>query len=377
MNDPGMIGGARFGRIWAMIVKEMWAVLRDPRARISLVLPPIIQLFILGFANTLEVKNITIGVLDNDGGYWSSEFVSHLAGSPNVSRIVRLQSPGELQDAIDNRRIIAAVAFQSDFSGDVAAGRPADVQVIFDGRRSNASQIVAGYVERIAADVSADIRPNRRASHSSTAVTHWFNPNLEYLWFTMPALIVLIGAVSAMVVTSQAVARERELGTFEQLMVSPLLVHEILIGKLAPPFLIGLFNGTLYLILIPTVFGVPFMGSVVLFYLAFIPYLLSMMGLGMLVSSLCRTQQQAFLGDFMVVVPVSLLSGFASPVDNMPHWLQLISLLNPLRHFMAVAEGLFLKGMPAIDVFANTWPLVAIAAVTLAVSAHFFRSRME
>ena len=372
-----MTGGARLGRIWAMIVKELWAVLRDPRARLMLVLPPIVQLFVLGFATTLEVKNISVGVLNRDNGHWSAEFVSRLAGSPNVKEILWLKSPDDLRDAIDNRRVIAAISFASDFSADVSAGRPATAQVIFDGRRSNASQIVAGYLETIAAGLGADVRPARMMARSATVTTHWFNPNLDYLWFTMPSLIVTIGAISALVVTAQSVARERELGTFEQLMVSPLLVHEILIGKMTPPLMVGLLNGTLYLVLMTQLFGVPLKGSVLLFYIAFIFYLLSLIGVGMLVSSLCKTQQQAFLGTFLVTVPTILLSGFASPVDNMPYWLQIISLLNPLRHFLVVVEGIMLKGMPAADVLANTWPLAATAALTLPVSAYFFRKRME
>ncbi len=374
-----MMAGTRPGRVVAMIIKELWAVLRDPRARITLILPPILQLVLFGLATTLEVKNIDIGVLDRDGGYWSSEFVSRLAGSPNVHEIVRLHSLTDLRDAIDNRRVIAAVAFDQGFSADVAAHRPATIQAILDGRRSNAAQIVSGYLDHIAADVGADITPatTRVLSRSATSTTHWFNPNLEYLWFTMPALIVIIGAVSAMSVTAQSVARERELGTFEQLMVSPLLVHEILIGKMVPPLIVGLFNGTLYLLVIPTIFGVPLTGSVFLFYVALVFYLLALSGVGMLVSTLAYTQQQAFLGMFLISVPAILLSGYASPIDNMPRWLQILSLANPPRHFLVVVEGVFLKAMPARDILSNIWPLMVIAAITLSVSAHFFRSRME
>ncbi|MCJ8156898.1 ABC transporter permease [Sphingomonas sp. LaA6.9] len=366
----------KFARIRAIIVKELLAVLRDPHARIVLVVPPLIQLILFSFATTLEVKNIDIAIYDRDSGVWSQEFTQRLAGSPNVRRIVPVRSPQEFRRVIDTRKVIAAIAFDENFSRDVAAGRPATIPAVFDGRRSNAAQIVAGYLDRIAADTGASIRPSATPMGQSL-VTHWFNPNLDYLWFTMPALIVIIGAVSALAVTAQSVARERELGTFDQLMVSPLRVHEILIGKMVAPLLVGLFNGTLYLAVIPTIFGVPLTGSILLFYLALIFYLLALIGLGMLISSMSQTQQQAFLGMFLVSVPAILLSGYASPVDNMPGWLQMISLANPPRHFLVVTEGVFLKAMPAADVLSNIWPLMLIAAVTLTASSILFRSRME
>ena len=368
---------AAFSRLMAIIVKEMWAVLRDPRARIVLVVPPLLQLFVLGFATTLEVKNFDVGVYDRDGGVWAREFTQRLAGSPNVRRIVPIGSSAELRDAVDNRKVIAAVVLDQRFSADVAAGRPATVQAILDGRRSNAAQIVAGYLERIAGELGADVRPVDARRGGRSVVMHWFNPNLDYLWFTMPALVVIISTVSGLAVTGQSVARERELGTFDQLMVSPLRVHEILIGKMVPPLIVGTLNATLYLILIPTVFGVPLSGSVPLFYLALFFYLLALIGVGMLVSSLSQTQQQAFLGMFLVTVPAILLSGYASPVDNMPGWLQIIAQANPPKHFLVVSEGVFLKAMPAREILANTWPLMLIASVTLSASALLFRSRME
>ncbi|MEO8938151.1 MAG: ABC transporter permease [Burkholderiaceae bacterium] len=364
------------GRLVAMIVKELWAVLRDPRARIILVVPPVLQLILFSAAATLEVKNFDIGVDDRDQGAASTEFINQLAGSPNVRRLLRIASPQALRAAIDNRQVVAVVSFDEGFSRDVAAGRNATVHVTFDGRRSNAAQIIASYLTRIAASVGAVLKPGSRAG-GDTVVTNWFNPNLDYLWFIMPSLLVTISAISAMSVTAQSVARERELGTFDQLMVSPLRIHEILIGKMTPPFLVGLFNGTVYLIVIPVFYGVPMMGSVPLFYGALAIYLLSVIGIGMVVSSVTQTQQQAFLGMFLVTVPTTLLSGFTSPVENMPTWLQWIAEANPLKHFLIISEGLFLKAMPAADVFANTWPLVVIAIVTLSTAVVQFRSRLE
>ncbi|OYY67853.1 ABC transporter permease [Sphingomonas sp. 28-63-12] len=371
-----MSGG---GRILAMIVKELWAVLRDPRGRITLVLPPLIQLILFSAAATLEVKNVTIGIYDRDRGPAASEFINQLAGSPNVQGLVRIDSPQALRRAIDDQRVIAALVFDQGFSRDVAAHRPATVQAIFDGRRSNAAQITASYFDQIAASVGAAVRPGnaRSPARGQVLINNWFNPNLDFLWFIMPSLVAIICAISALSVTVQSVARERELGTFDQLMVSPLRLHEILIGKMAPPFLIGMFNGTLYLIVIPLFYGVPMTGSVLLFYGALTVFLLAVIGIGMVVSAIAHTQQQAFLGMFLVTVPMTLLSGFTSPFENMPGWLQLIAEANPQKHFLIITEGLFLKAMPLADVFANTWPMMIIAAVTLTAATLQFRSRVE
>lgn len=370
-----------WGRLKAVVIKELWAILRDPRARIILIVPPIVQLCVFGFASTLEVKNFDVAVYDRDGGPWSQEFVQRLAGSPNVGRILSVRSPAAARAAIDNRAVIAVLTFDQAFSANVAAHRPAVIAAVYDGRRSNAAQIVAGYLERIVADmgvsIAATLRAPAPASRSQLLVSNWFNPNLDYMWFTMPGLLVIISMVSALAVTAQTVARERELGTFDQLMVSPLRVHEILIGKMVPPLLVGIVNSTLYLLIIPTLFGVPLTGNLPLFYFALVVYMCALTGIGMLVSALSLTQQQAFLGSFLVMVPVILLSGYASPVDNMPDWLQLVAQANPAKHFLVVSEGVFLKAMTGRQILANTWPLAAIAAVTLAASSLLFRSRME
>lgn len=367
-------------RLKSIIIKELWAILRDPRTRIILLGPPVLQLFIFGLATTLEVKNMTLGVLDRDGGFWSQEVLQRVAGSPNVSRIISLKSEQDLREAIDRQHVIAALRFDSHFSADVASGRGGVIGLVSDGRRSNAAQIVSSYLDQIAAGVGASVS---KAASQATAVsmgavvTNWFNRNLDYLWFTMPALIAVMSAISAMSVVAQSVARERELGTYDQLMVSPLRVGEILVGKMLPPVLVGTFITTVYVLLIPLVFGVPLTGSVALLYGALFIYLLALTGVGMLVSVLSATQQQAFLGMFLVAIPVILLSGYASPVDNMPDWLQLIAHLDPATYFLRVTEGVFLKAMPASDVLNNCWPLALICVGTLSASALLFRSRME
>ncbi|CAN5328026.1 ABC transporter permease [soil metagenome] len=363
-------------RLRAMIVKEIWAALRDPKARLTLIMPALLQLFIFSYSTTLDVSNVAIGVLDRSGGAHATELVSRVAGSPVFKSVIRLDSPAALRRAIDDQDIIGAIVLDPDFDRLLDQRRPATVGMVLDGRKSNAAQIVSGYVSRIAVEVGGDLMP-RRMRMGATAVTHWYNPSLDFVWFTLPSLIAIITMVGAVAVTSQTVARERELGTFDQLMVSPLRIHEILIGKTVPPFLIGLFNATLFLVLAQVVFGVPFTGSVLLFYLGLSFYTLSLVGVGLFVSSVCATQQQAFLGSFLVTTPLIMLSGYASPVENMPGWMQILSYGDPVRYFLVIVQGLFLKAMPASGVFHQLWPLVLISAVTLGVSAWLFRVRME
>lgn len=373
----GLLLSLGLGRLAAMIVKELWAVLRDPKTRIVLFVPPLMQLFIFTFATTLDVKNVDIGVLDRSSGVHSTDLVQRIAGSPNFRRIVPLASTTQLREAVDNQRVIAALVIEQDFDRKLARGEPATIGVVLDGRRSNAAQIVAGYLNLIVGTMGAELAPRRAAAGGGSVVTNWYNPSLDFIWFTLPSLVAIITAVSGLAITSQSVARERELGTFDQLMVSPLRVHEILIGKMVPPFIIGIINGSLYLIVAPLVFGVPFTGSLLLFFVSLATYLLALIGMGMVVSAAAQTQQQAFLGVFLVTTPLILLSGYASPIDNMPGWLQPVTYLDPARYFLVIVQGLFLKAIPAGAVFHQLWPMALIACATLAAAAWLFRARME
>lgn len=365
-------------RLRAMIVKEIWAVLRDPKTRIVLVVPPLLQLFIFTFATTLDVRNADLGLLARSHGHATTELIQRLDGSPFIRRLVPLASERDLARAIDDQKVIGALVVAESFDRDVAAGRPATLGLVLDGRRSNAAQIVGGYVGQIAGSVGSDVSTvTRPTAPGRSAVTNWYNPALDYVWFTIPSLIAIIVMIAGLSITSQSVARERELGTFDQLMVSPLRVHEILIGKMVPPLLIGLFNATVYLILGRLIFGVPFRGSLLLFYPAMIVYMLALIGVGMLVSAASKTQQQAFLGSFLATTPLMLLSGYASPIDNMPGWLQTITLADPVRYFIVIVQGLFLKAMPAWAVLENVWPMAIISVVTLSAAAYLFRARME
>ncbi len=366
-------------RLASLVVKELLVLLRDPRSVFVLITPPLVQLFVFAFAATLEVKNVRLVVLNRDEGAAGLELVRRIQGSATFSDVMPVHRPQELRGAIDEQRAIAAIQIEPGFSSDVAAGRPARVQVLLDGRRSNAAQIVSGYLSEILAGFLAEAnqREHRAATVPRVVARNWFNPNLVFRWFIVPGLVAMIAQVMGVVVTALSVARERELGTFDQLMVSPLRTHEVLLGKTVPPVLIGLFDVTLYLVVAVTIAGVPFRGSLGLLYASAFFFLAAVVGIGLFISALCSTQQQAILGAVLFVTPATMLSGFATPIENMPGWLQTLTLVNPLRHFLVITRGLFLKALDAEAVLRNTLPLLLIALVTLTAAAWLFRRRME
>ncbi|MGO4437160.1 ABC transporter permease [Rhizobium sp. RAF56] len=366
-------------RLKALIVKELLAVLRDPKGRMILIGPPILQLFIFSYAATLEVRNVDLMVLNRDSGHWGQELVERIQGSPTFRSISFADNQVAVHDAIESEAVIAAVSIGADFSRNIEAATPADLQIILDGRRSNASQIVAGYLNEIAGRLAAETPSGKRAAAQTvqTVPRNWFNANLTYQWFMVPNLIASIALLIGLIVTALSIARERELGTFDQLMVSPLRNHEILIGKLVPPMMIGLFHITVYVLAAVFFFQIPLRGSLFLLYGSGIFYLASVAGVGLFISALSMTQQQAILGAFLFMVPALLLSGFATPIENMPQWLQPITIVNPLRYFLVIVKGVFLKDIPVEEVVRQTVPLVLISIATLGAAAWLFRRRLE
>jgi ABC-2 type transport system permease protein len=366
-------------RIRCLIVKEFLAVWRDKKSRIILIVPPVIQMLIFSFAATQEVKHVPIAVLNKDSGILARDLVARIEGSPNFSRVIHLGSDAEVAPTLDAGRALMVVHVGPDFSRRVAARQPAQVQLLLDGRRSNAAQIVAGYGGAIIARYDAELATSRAAPPPASEVVArvWFNPNLDAQWSTVPALVAILTTLMGLMITGMSVARERELGTFEQLLVSPLSPTEILIGKSVPALVIGVGEASGMVLVGILVFKVPFRGSVGLLYLSMLVYLAALIGVGLFVSSLARTQQQAILYSFVFMVPAVLLSGFATPVENMPDWLQSVSLADPIRHFIVILKGLFLKDLPAAEVARHLVPLVAIASVTLLAANWLFRRRME
>ncbi len=366
-------------RLRALIIKELLALLRDPKGRMVLIMPPLLQLVIFSFAATLDVENVSVAVLNQDTGVWSREMIQRLESAGTFSRIEPLTEQRQIAPIIDRREVLLVVRIGSGFSARIEAGGTGQVQMVLDGRRSNAAQIVQGYVATIIDRLNTDITARQGATPTGQVAVlerSWFNPNLDYQWFTVPSLVAMITMLIGVLVTALSVARERELGTFDQLLVSPYRPMEILIGKTVPSLLIGLTHATLFIVVAVTVFHIPFTGSLPMLYASMVVYLSAVIGIGLFISSISMTQQQAILGAFLFTAPAILLSGFATPVENMPGWLQDVTVVNPLRHFLVIVRGVFLKDMPAASILDNTLPLVLIAAVTLTAAAWMFRRRL-
>jgi ABC-2 type transport system permease protein len=365
-------------RIRALIIKEMLAILRDKKSRMVLIVPPLIQLFIFSFAATQEVKNQTLAILNSDHGKPALVLEQDFAAASTFSKVIHLQRPEEIAPIINEQQAIAVLQIPQNFSHDIELGQAAEVSFILDGRKTNAAQIVQGYAVRIInryRDELATVTGQR--SGVTLIARNWFNPNLDFRWYTVPSLVCILTTVIGLIVTGLTVAREREMGTFEQLLVSPLHPLEILLGKALPALLVAMIEGAMIVLIGVFLLQVPFNGSVPLLFASMSVFLLAIIGVGLFVSSLSMTQQQAVLGSFMFLVPATILSGFASPIENMPHWLQTVSYGNPLRYFMTIVRGIFLKDIPASVVWTQTWPMAIIACITLSMATWLFKKRME
>jgi len=374
-------------RLLAIVRKELITMLRDPRARLSLIIPPIIQLFVFSSAATMEVKNIAVAVVDLDRGPYALDVQQRLAGSRSFTRLPRYANVASARGALEREQVIGILVLPSGFSADLTAGRPASAQLLLDGRRSNAAQISAQYVSTIIAAEGVPLSgapPDARAAggagpvpaaNAAVVIDNWFNPNLEYQWFMMPNLVGMLSLGVALMITALSVARERELGTFDQTLVSPATPIEIALGKLLPPLLVASVQATLYLLIVTLLYGVPFRGNLLVFYAAILTFAEACAGVGLFISSLVHTQQQAFLGAFAVLLPFALLSGFATPVENMPWWLQFVTTVNPLAHMLRLMQGLFLKGASVASMTPDLVKLLEIALCTTAAAVLLFRRK--
>ena len=364
-------------RIATLIRKELQALLQDRQSRTLLIVPVILQLAIFPFAATLEVKNNTLAVFNEDAGAESVELIQRLSQARAFTRMLFVHSEEELRRTIDRQEALIVLRFSPEFSRSLAAGKPTPLQAILDGRRSNGGQIALGYIRQIVQGYLADRDASgARVAKSEVIVRHWFYPNLDYVRHIIPSLVAIITTISTLIVTSLSVAREREQGTFDQLLVSPLTPGMIMVGKTVPALIVAASQATIILSAGVLVYRIPFQGSLALLYGSMFFYILALAGFGLLISSICSTQQQAFLGVFSFMMPAVLLSGFPSPVENMPQWLQYVDWLNPLRYFIIIVKGVFLKDIGVHELLHPLWPLVVIAVITLGLADWMFRKRL-
>jgi ABC-2 type transport system permease protein len=366
-----------FERIKHIVIKEFIQLLRDKRMRFFLIVPPVVQLMMFGYVVTMDVERIPTAVYDLDRSALSRELVRRLSASGYFVMHDEPVSSRDILDLLDRGKVLCVIQINGDFQEKVRKGIPTAVQVLVDGTDSNTALIALGYVDRIVAKFGADKAgaPAVRTARIDLRTRAWYNPDLRSRNYNVPGVIASIVMLICLMLTAMAIVREREVGTMEQLMVTPLRPSELMLGKTIPFALIGFVDMGLITVIGVLWFGVPIHGSLLLLLAATAVYILCALGIGLFISTISRTQQQALMATMLFYMPAILLSGFAFPVENMPEFFQYVTYLNPLRYYLIIIRGIFLKGIG----FSLLWPQIAglfiLGSSVLALSALRFKKR--
>jgi len=366
-------------RLKQMLIKEFIQVFRDKRTRVILIVPPIVQMLIFGYAATFEIRHVPTVVLDLDHSQESRELVSRYTSSPYFDVQRQLTSSQQIRDLIDSGKATVGLEIDAGFAAKLRKGETAPLQVIVDATNSNTALIASAYVSQIALGFAQQAQQDRieRIAPQLLGLTPsvtledrpWYNPNLSSRWFFVPGVIGSLTLVLVITLTAFAVVREREIGTLEQIMVTPIRPAEFILGKTLPFFLIGLGDVSLIALVGTLWFQVPFRGHVWVLFTGAILFLICMLGVGLLISTVSSTQQQAMVTAFFFIMPAITFSGFGFPISTMPQWLQYCTYLSPLRYFLVVLRGTYLKGV-GMEIL---WPQMAamtalgLSLLTLAI----------
>jgi ABC-2 type transport system permease protein len=360
-------------RLKAMLRKEFIQVLRDPRMRFVVFVIPIVQTIIFGYAVNTDVRDVDLAVYDLDNSSQSRELADRFVKSGYFQLHEHVYQEARARELIDRGEVKALLRMNHGFGEDLAAGRGAAVQLILDGTDSNTAGIALNYAARIVASYSGKVQMDalrRRAGRQAQiqgvdlASRAWYNPNLESRNFFVPAVITNIVFIITMLLSSMAVVREKEIGTIEQVIVTPIGKGEFILGKTVPFILIGFINVAIISFVAVFWFDVPLRGSILLMFGATALFLMSSLGIGLLISTVSRTQQQAMMSAFFVIFPAMLLSGFAFPIDSMPPAIQWVTYINPMRFFLVIVRAIFQKGV-GIEIL---WPqLLALLIIGVTI----------
>ena len=374
-------------RLRQILLKEFIHLFRDRHARFSLIVPPLLQMLIFGYAASYEVNRVSTAVLDYDHSQESREFLERFTASTRFQVREVLQSESQIPSLLDHRRVVMVVQIQPGFAELLRKGQTAPVQVVLDGTDSNSALIAVGYINQIAARFTQDYQLQLADRLNPTLATlapsieiqerPWYNANLESRWFFVPGVIGTLVLVSVLQLTAFAVVREREIGTLEQLMVTPISPAELIVGKTLPFLLVGLANVIVVGVLGTLWFQVPFRGNVFVLLLGTTLFLSSALGVGLLISTLCQTQQQAFAISFFYISPAIMLSGFGYPITSMPTALQWFTNLDPLRFYLVVLRGTFIKGVGLEVLWPQMIAMSILGAATLTLATLRFHKTLD
>jgi ABC-2 type transport system permease protein len=374
-------------RLKQMLIKEFIQVFRDKRTRFVLFGPPIIQMVIFGYAANFEVRHVRTVVLDLDHSQESRELVSRFSSSPYLDVQRELTDYRQIGDLIDQGKTTIGLEINAGFAQNLRKGQAAPLQVIVDATDSNTALIASGYITQIALGFAQDYQKDRIYRISPQMIEKipsvrleqrpWYNPDLRSRWFFVPGIIGSLTLVLVVNLTAFAVVREREIGTLEQIMVTPIRPAEFILGKTLPFFLIGLFDVSLIATVGTLWFQVPFRGHILVLLAGAVLFLLCMLGVGLLISTVSSTQQQAMVTAFFFIMPAITFSGFGFPISTMPQWLQYLTYLSPLRYFLVVIRGTYLKGVGMEILWPQMFAMAALGIGLLTVAALRFHKALD
>jgi ABC-2 type transport system permease protein len=375
-----------FDRLHVMLIKEFLELRRDRMAMMMLVVPLLVQTIVFGYAATFTVNHVSTAVLDLDHSQASRSLISHFVATGRFDIVDVARRQDAITRDLDSGRATVAIVIHAGFAQYLDNGQSAPLQVLVDGTNSNTALIALGYVNQIVAQFQAEEEAKAwpvTAGAAPPVVTvslqqqPWFNPGLEDRWFFIPGVIGTLTLVQIVNLTSFAIVREREMGTLEQIMVSPIRPVEFILGKTVPFFLIGLSDVALVTALGVLWFDVPFVGNPTVMLLGASLFIAAALGLGLLLSTFSRTQQQAFALNFFLVNPIFILSGFAFPIAAMPKVLQWLTFINPLRYFLVVIRAVFLKGVGVSTLWPQLAAMAALGVAMLTLSVLRFRKSLD
>jgi len=374
-------------RIWQILIKELIQIRRDKYGWIRIIVPPLVQLIVFGYAATFEVNRVSTAILDYDHSLESRELVARFVENRRFELDEMPAGRADLRDFVDRSRVAVAIQINPQFAKQLRNGQTAPLQIIVDGTNSNTALIALGYMGEIATRFASDYqidRMNRLAPNLTARVPSvrmierpWYNPNLNSKWFFIPGIIGSLTLMTVVNLTSFAVVREREVGTLEQIIVTPVRPIEFILGKTAPFFLIGLAQVLIITLLGVTWFGVPLRGNPLVMLLGTALFLVSTLAVGLLISTVCSTQQQAFASSFFYLVPAFTISGFAFPLASMPRPMQWITYLNPLRYYLVVLRGVFLKGTGLAILWPQMFAMTLLGLALLGLCILRFRKSLD
>ncbi len=364
-------------RFWTLAIKEINQILRNKQSLVLLVIPPTVQLLIYGFALNPDVHYIKLGIVDYANTYESRELVSALTINRVFVAEQHLSNAQELGEQVREGKLTAGLVIPPEFKRNLSQDKPAEVQVLVDGVDANTAGIAQGYLSQIIGQYSRQLSANQAPALVTTQTTFLYNPGLVSSWFFVPGVLGLVLTLISSLVSSVTVVREKDTGTLEQLLMTPAEAWEILLAKIVPLFVLLMGDVFLALSVGRLVFGVPFRGNFPLFLGLSALYLFVGIGIGIMLATVCRTQQQVVLTSFFINLPLIQLSGAIAPIESMPTVFKYLSLLNPLRHYVAIVRGILLKGVGLGVLWPNAIALFFFAVVLLSVSINRFRTQLS